>query len=124
MITSVGVDIIRIERVRNALTRWGERFLLRVYTPRECAYCRGRVHELAARFAGKEAISKSLGTGLRGIAWREMEILPDARGKPIVYLCGKALKRAQDLGLDSFAISLSHSDDSAVAFVVATGKGG
>lgn len=117
---SVGVDIIEIERVARVLGQHGERFLNRVYTPAEVKYSRGRVPELAARFAAKEAISKALGTGLRGVDWREMEILPDRRGKPLVFLHGRALERAKYLGLNHFAVSLSHSRDFAVAFVVAS----
>lgn len=117
---SIGVDIIEIERIARAIERWGERFLAHVYTPSEIAFCRGRAPELAARFAAKEAISKALGTGLAGIAWHEMEVLPDPRGKPLVRLYGRASARASALGLDSFAISLSHSRDYAVAMVVAS----
>ncbi|MBC7237217.1 MAG: holo-ACP synthase [Chloroflexi bacterium] len=116
---SVGVDIIEIERIARALERWGARLLRHVYTDAELARCRGRVPELAARFAAKEAISKALGTGLRGISWTEMEILSDGRGKPIVALHGRALARAEALGLREWAISLSHSDHYAVALVVA-----
>src|SRR5213592_3188089 len=83
MTTSVGVDIIEIHRVAAVIERWQEKFLHRVYTEAELRYCRGRVPELAARFAGKEAITKALGTGIRGLAWREMEILPDPLGKPL-----------------------------------------
>jgi holo-[acyl-carrier protein] synthase len=119
---SVGVDIIEIERIEAALRRHGERFLQRVYTSAEQAYCRGRVPELAARFAAKEAISKALGTGMRGIAWQEMEVLCDKRGKPLVQLHGRARARAEELGLSEFDISLSHSRDYAVAVVMATGK--
>lgn len=120
---SVGVDIIEIERIEAILQRHGERFLKRVYTPAERAYCRERVPELAVRFAAKEAVSKALGTGLRGIAWREMEILGDERGKPLVRLHGRAQARAEELGLSEFAVSLSHSRDYAVAFVLAAGEG-
>lgn len=116
---SVGVDIIEIERIAHALERWGERFLGHVYTPDELAFCRGRVPELAARFAAKEAISKALGTGMAGVGWQEMEVLPDGRGKPLVRLHGRAAARAEALGLSEFAISLSHSCDYAVASVVA-----
>ena len=119
---SVGVDLTEIPRVARALERWGERFLWRVYTPAEVAYCRGRVPELAARFAAKEAISKALGTGMVGISWIEMEVLADRRGKPNVVLHGKALARAQALGLDEWAISLTHTDATAMAFVVAMGR--
>jgi holo-[acyl-carrier protein] synthase len=119
--TSVGVDIVEIERVAAVIARWQEKFLERVYTDAERRYCRGRIPELAARFAGKEAISKALGTGIRGLAWRDMEILPDLLGKPIVTLHERAKARAEFLGLRHFAISLSHSRDYAVAMVVATG---
>ncbi len=118
---SVGVDIIEIERIALAVARWSGRFLTRVYTPAELALCKGRVPELAVRFAGKEAISKALGTGLLGVAWREMEVLADARGKPLVRLHGRAAARAAKLGLKDFAISLSHSRDYALAFVVGGG---
>ena len=119
---TTGVDIIEIERVADALRRWGPRFLDRVYTPAEAAYCRGRVRELAVRFAAKEAISKALGTGVWSkacICWREMEILPDSDGRPVVHMHGRAAARAQQLGIREIAISLSHSDEYAVAFVVA-----
>lgn len=116
---STGIDIVEIPRVERAISRWGGKFLARVYTPSEVAYCRGRVPELAARFAAKEAISKALGTGIYGISWNEMEILPDRRGKPLVTLHGRALARAEALGLREFAISLSHSQEFAVASVVA-----
>ncbi len=117
---SVGVDIIEIPRVEEALARWGERFLYRVYTGREVAFCRGRIPELAARFAAKEAVSKALGTGMHGVAWKEIEVLPDHRGKPHVFLHGRARQRANEIGLNFFAISLSHSRDHAIAFVTAT----
>ncbi|MBI2848952.1 MAG: holo-ACP synthase [Chloroflexi bacterium] len=116
---TAGVDIIEIRRVEEALARWGERFLHRIYTGREIAFCRGRSPELAARFAAKEAISKALGTGMRGVAWREMEILPDGKGKPLLRLYGRARQRAEAIGLDEFALSLSHSHSLAIAFVVA-----
>ncbi|MDP2659828.1 MAG: holo-ACP synthase [Dehalococcoidia bacterium] len=120
---SVGVDIIEIPRVAEAVTRWGERFLSHVYTPLEVAFCRGRVPELAARFAAKEAVSKALGTGMRGVAWKEIEVIPDRRGKPHVRLHGQAKQLADELGLTHFAISLSHSREHAIAFVTATGEG-
>lgn len=118
---SVGVDIADIARISRALARWEQRFLERVYTPAEVAYCRGRIAELAARFAAKEAISKALGTGLVGISWPEMEVLADRRGKPMVILHGRALARAEYLGLTEWAISLSHDAGHALAFVVASG---
>jgi len=116
---SVGVDITELRRISAAVARWEARFLQRIYTPAELAYCRGSIPELAARFAAKEAISKALGTGIVGISWREMEVLPNQAGKPLVTLHGRALARAQRLGLTEWAISLSHTDRDAIAFVVA-----
>jgi holo-[acyl-carrier protein] synthase len=115
---ATGVDIIEIERVQRALDRHGVRFLKRVYTELEAAFCRGRINELAARFAAKEAVMKVLGTGARGVAWREIEIIPNHRGKPLVYLHGRARERAEYIELQSLDISLTHSDGHAVAFAV------
>jgi holo-[acyl-carrier protein] synthase len=125
MALSVGVDLVELDRFQRALDRHGQRFLDRIYTHDELNLYRERVPELAARFAAKEAVSKALGVGLRhisphGIGWQEVEILPDRLGKPGVKLCGRALALAEEQGLSQWAISLSHSRDSAVAFVVAS----
>lgn len=109
---------MEIERVEKALARFGERFLSRVYTRLEVAACRGRTSELAARFAAKEAVMKALGTGARGVAWREIEVLPNHRGKPLVYLHGRARERAERIGLTGLDVSLSHSRELAMAFAV------
>src|SRR3972149_3660903 len=102
---AIGVDIGEIERVHRVLQRHPQRFLQRVYTPEEVAVCRGRVHELAARFAAKEATMKALGTGARGLAWREIEVLPNRRGKPLLYLHGRAQERAQTIGFPPVDVS-------------------
>ena len=115
---AVGIDVIVISRVKKVLQRHPERFLKRVFTPEEVAYCRGRVHELAARFAAKEAVMKALGTGARGLAWREIEILPNRRGKPLVYLHGLAAQRGEKIGLRGVDVSLTHEGDLAIACVV------
>jgi holo-[acyl-carrier protein] synthase len=120
---AVGIDMIAIPRVRAVMERHSERFLRRVYTPEEVAFCRGRVPELAARFAAKEAVMKALGTGVRGIAWREIEVLPDRRGKPLVYLYGKAKARAEKLRLSALDVSLTHERDFAVAAVAGVREG-
>ncbi len=116
---SVGVDIIEIARIQRTLADFGERFLRRVYTERERERFGSRVSELAARFAAKEATSKALGTGIRGIRWREMEVLSNPRGKPVLILHGSAAERAATLGLVAFDVSLTHSRTEAMAFVVA-----
>jgi holo-[acyl-carrier protein] synthase len=116
----VGVDVIEIERVRSSVERFGERFLDRVYTEAEQAYCRGRAAQLAGRFAAKEAVSKALGTGIRRIHWRNIEILPNRAGAPRVSLYGPAQVRFDALGLAGLEVSISHSRDNAVAMAIAS----
>jgi holo-[acyl-carrier protein] synthase len=125
MSLSVGVDLVELARIQRVVERYGERFLVRVYTPAELARYRNRLPELAARFAAKEAVSKALGVGLNhispeGIGWQEVEVLPDSRGKPMVHLSGRARFLAEEQGLSAWAISLSHGREHAVAFVVAS----
>ena len=114
----IGIDIIEIARIERAINRWGESFLQRVYTEPELRLCRKKPSPLATRFAGKEAVMKALGTGTKGISWREIEILAEPSGKPSVHLHGKAQDKADGLGLDKLAISLSDSKEYAIAFVV------
>jgi holo-[acyl-carrier protein] synthase len=121
---TTGVDLIEIARIERAVKQYGDRFLVRVFTPNEVLYCRGRVPELAARFAAKEAVSKALGVGMRilardGIHWKDVEVVGDRRGKPIVRLSGRAAERAEELDLAEWAVSLSHTREHAIAFVVA-----
>jgi holo-[acyl-carrier protein] synthase len=116
---AVGVDIIEIARIERVIRLYGDRFLNRVYTEKERERYRNRHQELAARFAAKEATSKALGTGIIGIRWQEMEVLPNRRGKPVLVLHGRAAERAKELGLTDFSVSLTHSRTDAMAFVVA-----
>jgi holo-[acyl-carrier protein] synthase len=114
-----GVDLVELERFRHGLSRSGDRFLKRIYTQREINLCGGRAERLAARFAAKEAVAKALGTGVRGIGWTDIEVLSDASGCPRLCLAGRAAELAASIGIRSWGISLSHTDDWAVAFVVA-----
>ncbi|MFC1901237.1 holo-ACP synthase [Chloroflexota bacterium] len=114
----IGTDIIEVTRIGKALDRWGERFLNRIYTEPEQKLCREKPERLASHFAGKEAVMKALGTGAIGVSWREIEIISESSGKPVVNLYGKAREKADSLGLDGLAISLSDSREYAVAFVV------
>jgi len=119
---AVGVDLVEIPRIARAIARWGDRFLERVYTHDEILHCRGRVSELAARFAAKEAISKTLGVGIwwrGGIAWTEAEVRCNRLGKPEIRLYGRAAEYARQQGLDEWAVSLSHTREHAIAMVVA-----
>ena len=115
----LGIDIIEIARVRQAVNApHGPRFLERVFTERERAYCcTGSVkyNSLAARFAGKEAVAKALGTGFRGMNWKDIEIINDALGKPTVILHAAAQKRAMEMAVTEVHISLSHTHTLAFA---------
>ena len=115
----IGVDIIEIGRIKEAMNHWGEKFLRRIYTESELAAYRNKPSSLAARFAGKEAVMKLLGTGRNGVGWREIETLSHPGGKPLVNLYGRALTRASELGIKEIAVSLSHSKEYAVAYVSA-----
>ncbi|MBN1220369.1 MAG: holo-ACP synthase [Anaerolineae bacterium] len=115
---TVGVDIIEIERVAQSIERFGDRFLKRVYTKTELAYCQGRVGSLAARWAAKEATAKALGTGIGEVSWQEIEVVGESNGCPALCLHGAAADLAARLGISELAISLSHTRDHAVAFVV------
>ena len=114
----IGVDIIEIARVHEVIERWGDRFLRRVYTESELKRYRESPSSLAARFAGKEAVVKALGTSESGIGWKDIEILAEPDGRPVVNLYRRAKEYADGLGLAGMAISLSHSRDYAIAFVV------
>ena len=117
---SIGVDIVEIDRIESAVKQWGRHFLNRIYTEAELQDCEGRIPSLASLFAGKEAVMKVLGTGARGVGWREIEILADTRGKPIVNLYGKARERADALNLTEFSISLSDTKQLAIAAAIAS----
>ena len=110
-----GVDIIEILRVKRVFEQYGDRFLKRIYTEGEIAYCRSRAPQLASRFAAKEAVMKLLGTGVRGVRWKDIEVKRNRGMAPSITLHGTALARAELIGLNHVAISLSHSDEYAVA---------
>ena len=118
----IGIDIIEIARIERAIAKWGQSFLHRIYTELELKLFCKKPSSLAARFAGKEAVIKALGTRARGIGWKEIEILSDSSGKPLVHLYGKAQNQAKDLGPDSVTISLSHSKEYAIALVISETK--
>jgi holo-[acyl-carrier protein] synthase len=120
-----GVDLLEISRVWTARVRHGDRFLQRVFTPRELAQCQDRVESLAGRFAAKEAAAKALGTGIwrHGVRWTDIEVSRDeASGAPTLHLHGAAAQRAQILGWATWSISLSHDRERVMAFVVALGS--
>ena len=113
--TELGIDIVRVGRIRRTLERFGARFETRVLTPAEQRYVRGRPGTMAGRWAAKEAVSKVLGLGVRGIGWRDIEIERLPTGQPAVRLRGRAAVRAEQLGMERIAVSISHEEDYAVA---------
>jgi holo-[acyl-carrier protein] synthase len=113
--TELGIDIVRVARIRAALERFGPRFSKRVLTESEQRYVRGRPETMAGRWAAKEAVSKVLGLGVRGIGWRDIEVERLPTGQPAVRLHGRAAARAGQLGMERIALSITHESDYAVA---------
>ena len=124
MTLRTGVDLIEIARLEEIQPRIKTRFLERVFTPLELTECEGRSASLSGRFAAKEAVAKALGCGIGPISWQEVEIQRGSNGEPRLQLHGKAQAFAQELGLDCWSVSISHTKDYAVAVAVATGANG
>ena len=122
MIIGTGIDLIEIGRVQQSMDRYGERFLRRVYTGAEQAYCLGKrkaAESLAARFAAKEAGAKALGTGIsQGVSWLEIEVVREPGGRPTLRFHGRAAERAIRLGVARAALSITHTTELAMASVV------
>jgi holo-[acyl-carrier protein] synthase len=115
---SVGVDIIEIDRIEQAISSWRDSFLRRIYTDAELETSHNRPSSLAARFAAKEAVMKALGTGIWSVGWKDIELLSNNEGAPFVRLYGKACDKAKEIGMSQFSVSISHSKQYAVAMVV------
>lgn len=122
-IFGIGIDIVETKRIAESIERFGERFLDRVFTPAERDYCeRMKVpaRHYAARWAGKEAVAKTFGTGIGGdLGWNDIEILKEDHGEPFVVLHGQGKETAARLGISRILISLSHADEYAAANAVA-----
>src|SRR5450755_1980663 len=122
MVIGVGTDLTEIARIQQSIARFGDRFLVRVFTPREIAYCQRKknaAESFAARFAAKEAGAKALGTGIsHGVGWLELEVAREPSGKPRLELTGRAAEWARHLGVTRTSLSLTHSRDVALAVVV------
>ncbi len=118
---SSGVDLIEIERIREAIERHGDKFIARIFTENEQRESGGRMASLAARFAAKEATAKALGCGIGDVRWLDIEVRGDENNAPHLYLHGEGEKMANKLGLSTWSVSLSHTESQAMAFVVAIG---
>ncbi|MEK6587382.1 MAG: holo-ACP synthase [Chloroflexota bacterium] len=114
-----GVDVVEVNRIDHAILRHGQRFFERFYTGQELIDSNGQTPALAARFAAKEAVAKALGTGIGQVAWKEIEIVNGPRREPQLRLHGQAQELADSMGLTDWAISLSHTEQHAVAVAVA-----
>ena len=114
-----GIDMIEISRIEDGIARFGERFLNRFFTAGERADCKDEAHRLAARFAGKEAVAKALGTGIGTVGWRDIEIRGSESGRPTLLLHGAAAATSAALGLTQWDISLTHTETNASAVAVA-----
>lgn len=118
----IGVDMIEVERVQRAIERHGERFFERFFTTREREQSKEVPARLAVRFAAKEAVAKALGTGIGDMRWIDIEVCLGDRGQPYLTLHDAAARLAEDQGLTDWQVSLSHTREHAIAFVVAQGS--
>lgn len=123
MVIGTGIDVVEIERVARSIERYGSRFLERVYTTGEIAYCqrkrRNAAESFAARFAAKEAGAKALGTGIGfGVTWRELEVGREPAGQPLLLLHGRAAEIAASLGVRRSSLSITHTRTQSMALVI------
>jgi len=121
MLLRTGVDLIEISRIEEVVSRHGNHYLERIYTPAELEHCGKRMESLAGRFAAKEAVAKALGCGIGDIGWKEIEVLGDEQNAPVLTLYGAAERIAKDIGLSTWSVSISHSQSHSVALVVMIG---
>lgn len=122
MIVGTGIDLTEIGRIQHSLDRYGQRFLDHIFTAAEQAYClrkKKAAESLAARFAAKEAAAKALGTGIsHGVNWLEIEVVREPSGRPTLQFHGRASKIAAHLGAVRASLSITHSNETAMASVI------
>lgn len=127
MILGTGIDMVEIDRVARSISRYGTRFLERVFTAGEIAYCerkrRNAAESYAARFAAKEAAAKALGTGIGfGVTWREIEVGREPTGRPLLLLHGRALEIASEMGVRHASLAITHTGTQSLAMVILEGS--
>ncbi len=122
MLLGIGTDLAEVSRIERSISQYGERFLARVYSPREREYALSRVNSaerFAARFAAKEAGMKAIGTGWsQGVTWHDFEVINARSGRPSLRLTGKAERIAEDMGVKQVSLSLTHTASLAFAVVI------
>lgn len=121
MLLGTGIDLIEIDRIAQSIERYGDRFLARIFTPGEIAYCQRKksfAESFAARFAAKEAGAKALGTGIQhGVTWKELEVRREPGRRPTLHFTGRAREIADRLGVRHISLSLTHNTTTAMASV-------
>jgi holo-[acyl-carrier protein] synthase len=122
MIVGNGIDLCEVHRIRQSIERFGDRFIQRIFTPREIAYVErktNRYERYAARFAAKEAGMKAIGTGWRkGVQWVDFEVVNEPSGKPTLLFHGKAKEFADAMGVRNVSLSLTHTSEQGMAFLI------
>lgn len=126
MIIGCGIDLVDIERIKKLIKKWNERFLKKIYTDGEISYCekknKNKYQSYAGFYAAKEACLKALGTGLRNIKWKEIEVKNDPLGKPLPYLSERILKVTENRKIYHIHLSISHTKELAIAQVIIESK--
>jgi len=122
LILGTGIDLAEVPRIRASIERYGDKFVQRIYTPAEIAYVNSKANKFerfAARFAAKEAGMKALGTGWRrGVRWQDFEVANQRSGRPTLRLHGRAAEIAAEIGVKKISLSLTHTSDNGMAFVI------
>jgi holo-[acyl-carrier protein] synthase len=125
LIIGCGIDLVKIERIEKIIKKWGDNFIFRIFTPIEREYCEkkkdNKYQSYAGRFAAKEALLKSLGLGLRGVNWKEIEIDNNELGQPVIVTSGKLKNIASAKEVSKYFIAISHTKDYAIAQVILEG---
>ena len=124
MIIGCGIDLVSIKRIENIVRRWGDNFICRIFTPLEQEYCEkkgNKYQSYAGKFAAKEALLKALGLGLRGVNWREIEVINDNFGQPIIKTSGRLKEITSNKKVDKYFLTISHTKEYALAEVILEG---
>jgi len=122
LIVGCGIDLVKIERIEKIIKKWGDNFIFRIFTPLEREYCEikkgNKYQSYAGKFAAKEAFLKALGLGLRGVNWKDIEILNNKLGQPVIKLTGKLKEITFEKDIDRYFLTISHTKEYAIAQVI------
>ncbi len=124
MIIGCGIDLVSIKRIENIVRRWGDNFICRIFTPLEQEYCEkksNKYQSYAGKFAAKEALLKALGLGLRGVNWKEIEVINDNLGQPTIKTSGRLKEITSNKKVDKYFLTISHTKEYALAEVILEG---